>query len=257
METRIDVLDKGYVEVIGDPWTENPDLWIANAARASFAKRSTQMTERDERLIRDLMHDIHKSPLRHRVITFEIKAPLVVTRQWFKYHVGSNHGEDSAELLGLPVHGNGDDGSDDPMFGRNEMSRRYVTREPEFYHPKEWRSAPEIRRQGSGGPVESSVAQAMDQMQTWINETCLHAYQRALSIGVAAEQARLLLPAYALYTSWWWTASYDGVFHFLDQRLRANAQHEITQYAKAIYQLVLSIAPVATSERLKDVKLDA
>src|SRR5690606_6679737 len=95
-----------------------------------------------------------------RVVSFEVKAPLMVRSQWFKYRVSSEHTPQQWipvpwEELGA---GNGDDGSDDPLYARNEASRRYVTMEPEFYVPDAWRSAPANKKQGSGAPVGGSVS---------------------------------------------------------------------------------------------------
>src|SRR5690625_5023675 len=89
-----------------------------------------------------------------RVISFEVKAPLMIRSQWFNYRVKSEHCPQ--QFLPIPWEeagtGNGDDGTDDPLYARNEASRRYVTMEPEFYIPTAWRSAPENRKQGSGDP---------------------------------------------------------------------------------------------------------
>ncbi len=250
----IQVLDKGYVWVQGNPWLEQPDLWIVNAARASFAKRSHSLNEKDVRLINFLATDkpAHPSPLRHRVITFEIKAPLMVARQWFKYRIGSTHGEDAAEFLGYPIENNGDDGTDDLMYGRNEMSRRYVTAEPEFYVPGVWRGAAANKKQGSSGPLSDDGQMDAHAIYDAATSIALESYNRLLALGVAAEQARLVLPMYDLYTNWWWTASYDGLFHFLHQRLAQGAQHEIGEYAKAIYRIVKSIAPEGTKAWVGD-----
>lgn len=225
--TKIDVLDKGYVELVdfmGD------DLRVANAARASFAKRHDTFEPADERLVKFLAREDHSSPFRHQFLTFEVKAPLMVARQWWKYVVGSDH----------------------TMDGWNEASRRYVTMEPEFYIPSEWRSAPDNKKQGSGGPVE-------DHLQAWANRRLdnaaasgLQDYEEAMQRGICAEQARLFLPAYAMYTNWWWSGSLQSVLHFLNQRLADDAQKEICAYAEAILELIKPHFPVAVSVILEN-----
>lgn len=222
--TRLQVLDRGYVELVdhmGD------DLSVANAARASFAKRSDEFDAADERLVKFLAREGHWSPFRHASITFEVKAPLMVARQIWKYVVGSDHTQD----------------------GWNEASRRYITMEPEFYIPDtdRWRSAPENKKQGSGaalGQFQGELLSAM--LQDGIEEGYKR-YQYALEMGVAPEQARVFLPAYAMYTNWWWTASLQSVMHFLQQRLADDAQWETKQFASAIHELVEPLFPTACS----------
>src|SRR5690625_533507 len=127
MAKKIDVLDKGYIrliDVMGD------DRTVVNAARVSFDKRSEKINEKDERLIKFLAHNSHDSPFRHASLQFEVYAPLMIARQWWKYAVGSDH----------------------VMDAWNESSRRYITENEEFYVPKanEWRSYPDNMKQGSG-----------------------------------------------------------------------------------------------------------
>lgn len=208
----IPVLDKGYVRLVD---VMGSDLSVVNAARASFAKESRELAEKDRRLIRFLWEHSHTSPFRHAFMTFEVKAPLMVARQWWRYVVGSDH----------------------TMDAWNEASRRYITLEPEFYVPQVWRSAPAHRKQGSGGALPGDVSAALAEELQRIVEAGMAAYDRALEMGVAPEQARLFLPAYALYTTWRWSASLQSVLHFLSQRLADDAQLEIREYARAVYTL--------------------
>jgi len=217
----IPVLDKGYVRRVDFMGT---DLSVANAARASFAKESQELSVEDARLINFLVREGHFSPFRHAFITFELKAPLMVARQHWKYVVGSDH----------------------TMDGWNESSRRYITANEEFYIPKpeEWRSAPENKKQGSGEPVTLDVGAMAFQLMMEDVERQLAHYQWAMDSGICAEQARLFLPAYALYVNYRWSTSLQGVLHFLSQRLAADAQVEIQEFAKAIHMLTQPLFPV-------------
>src|ERR1051326_3341738 len=127
----IGVLDHGYVRLLD--WMGS-DLNPVNAARASYAKESKRLNQQDIRLLDYLTRRNEMSPFRHAVLWFEVKAPLLVARQWYKYRVGAEQSGDTAEHLGQSQwEGNGDeDRSFDPMYARNEMSRRYVTAPPEF-----------------------------------------------------------------------------------------------------------------------------
>ena len=71
-------------------------------------------------------------------------------------------------------------------------------------------------------------------------------YLEALEDGIAPEQARLLLPAYAMYVRWRWTVSLNAVLHFISLRLGHGAQYEIVEYAKAVNQIVEELYPITT-----------
>jgi thymidylate synthase (FAD) len=231
---KIDVIDNGYVRLVD---VMGSDLTVVNAARCSYAKESRELTDRDVKLIRFLARENHTSPFRHAIAQFEVYAPLMVARQWFKYIVGSAHME----------------GTGDSLDAWNESSRRYITEEPVFYVPKadEWRSTPESSKQGSGEIVEWGIGLlAMHRLVTHV-ERGIKCYEWALANGICAEQARLFLPAYGMYVRWYWTASLQSVCHFLAQRLEHDAQKEIQLYAKAILTLIESRFPVSVGELLK------
>jgi thymidylate synthase (FAD) len=201
------------------------DLSIVNAARVSYAKESQEFSDRDESLLNYLIRNNEYSPFRHATLTFEVYAPLFVARQWWKYTVASTHLDD--------------------QIGWNESSRRYITEDPAFHIPTEWRLAPDNKKQGSAGPVESEVSADT----TWALESFIakgmNLYNDALNAGIAPEQARLFLPAYGMYVRWRWTTSLAAVMHFLNERLEHKAQLEIQQYAQAVRDLVVYEFPKA------------
>lgn len=245
------VLDRGYVrlvDVLGN------DLSIVNAARASYGKESKAWSPADERLMAYLAKHGHDSPFRHAVMTFEIKAPLMVARQWFKYRVGSAHTADtlstdiSARLLYDQWDGAGDDGADgrgDALQARNETSRRYVSAEPEWYMPEYWRIAQDGNKQASSVAATAEQSARLSHGLRIVHETAAHWYAEALAAGVGGEMARLFLPAYGLYTSWRWTASLSAVAWFVQQRTPPGAQQEIRDYASAVAGLVSGAYPRA------------
>lgn len=225
MIDKLDVLDRGYVRLVDVMGT---DLSIVNAARVSYDKESAELSERDERLIRFLAREGHTSPFRHATAQFEVYAPLMVARQWWKYVVGSDH----------------------VMDAWNESSRRYVTEEPTFYVPKadQWRSAPANSKQGSGDVVDWELGhEAMMRLFDMVDRG-MENYEWAIENGIAPEQARLFLPAYGMYVRWRWTASLQAIAHFLDQRLADDAQAEIQAYARAVYALIKPAFPVSIGE---------
>lgn len=173
----INVLDKGYVRLVDHMGS---DLTVVNAARVSYAKQSRELNERDIKLIKFLAREGHTSPFRHAVVQFEVYAPLMVARQWWKYVVGSAHQE----------------GTGDSLEAWNESSRRYITEEPVFYIPaaNEWRSRPENSKQGSGDPVPAESGESFTKELTEYVEQGIALYEKALASGVCAEQARLFFP---------------------------------------------------------------
>jgi len=220
----IAVLDNGYVRLVD---VMGSDLSVVNAARASFAKESSQMSKDDARLINFLARENHMSPFRHAFATFEFKAPLLVARQHWKYVVGSDHTMDSW----------------------NESSRRYITMEPEFYVPKsgEWRLAPDNKKQGSGGPIDPWTGSILTEELKKYIEQGEALYKMAMSSGVAPEQARLFLAAYGMHVVYRWSCSLQSMALFLNQRSSEDAQHEIGDYAKAVQELIGPHFPVSLS----------
>lgn len=224
----INVLDKGYVRLVD---TLGSDLTIANAARVSYAKESLELTDRDKGLIDFLAREDHTSPFRHAMLQFEIYAPLMVARQWWKYIIGSSHQE----------------GIGDSLNAWNESSRRYITEEPAFYIPNmnQWRSAPENSKQGSGEPIQWELGKEYTQKLMEYVDQGIKLYEDAMEDGICAEEARLFLPSYGMYVRWYWTASLQSVSHFINQRIKHDAQKEIQDYAKAVLELSLEKFPVS------------
>jgi len=203
---RIDVLDLGYVELVDSMGDE---VRILEAARKSFDRDVRDMSSADEGLLLRLAlqgHNVH----RHCVMTFEVKAPLMVAREWWRYVVGSDH----------------------TIMGWNEVSRRYVKRTPDFYRDVDWMA-------GMAGTEESLT----DAYHRYIDQG-IALYEEALRMGAPAEKARLFLPAYGIYTRWYWTASLQSIAHFIRQRSDTAAQAEIREYAAAVRRIVEPQFPI-------------
>lgn len=229
------ILDKGYVRLVD---TLGSDLTVVNSARVSFNKAKSEMGEDDKRLINFLAKNDHTSPFRHASLQFEVYAPLMVARQWWKYIIGSAH--------------------QDPMTAWNESSRRYVTEQVEFYIPSEgeWREMPENRKQGSGDNIEIKLgAEATKRLMEQIDYGMENYRWATEDAKIATEEARLFLPsAYGLYVRWYWTASLQGVAHYIAQRTDDHAQFEIRQYANAVKELAMEKFPYSIEALLANHK---
>lgn len=232
------VLDHGFVELAGK--TGHTGLAVVNAARCSFGAESSSMEERDQKLVRFLLGNGHTSPFRHAFFTFHVKAPLFVFRQWWKYQVGSTWRE-YENVEGEPVafrrtvHASDIQVDTDQGCSWNELSGRYKVMEPEFYMP-------EVARRNTGKQASDDVddEELTDFMLGCMGLThvdALKRYHQMIDRGIAKELARLVLPP-TIYSECFWTVSLQAVLHFLDQRLKPNAQFEIRQYAQAVLGLI-------------------
>ena len=239
----MNVLDHGFVELINK--TGHMGLQTVNAARCSFGTASESMEERDRRLIAYLLTHGHTSPFRHAFFTFHIKAPLFVFRQWWKYQVGSTWREyerpDGEPLFNMPiVRPNVVVASDiqidtDQGCSWNELSGRYKVMEPEFYMPDKARR--NTGKQASEDIDDELLTSEMRCEMDTVNTNALRSYEYMLECGIAKELARLVLPP-SIYSEAIWTVSLQAVLHFLDQRLKEDAQFEIREYAEGVLELI-------------------
>lgn len=225
---QYNVLDNGYVREID---SMGSDLSVVNAARASYDKEVKVLTHKDEKLINFLVREKHDSVLRHAGMTFEVYAPLMVARQWWKHAIGSTHSEE--------------------MVGWNESSRRYVTETPTFYIPDQFSLAPENSKQGAGDLMNFESSERWKTMLDSFYMRGYELYEQAMADGIAPEQARLFLPAYGLYVRWRWTASLNALLHFISLRLGHGAQNEIVEYGQVIASMVKNNFPVTTEAWIK------
>ena len=222
---KIDVLDKGYIEVVD---SLGDDLTPVNAARVSFGGRSDTFTEKDKRLSKFLIKHKHFSPFRHQHIMVIIKAPEFVLRQWYKHVVG---------IETTSTHATKD-------HAWNEISGRYVEVE-DFYYPDVWRKQSEDNKQASEGELDDLQQKRMSlAYKTYMNQVEM-IYDNMISAGVAKEQARIVLPL-SQYTQVWWTASFQSVMNFIELRDEPTAQVEIQEYARALKEIMLDAFPETT-----------
>jgi thymidylate synthase (FAD) len=219
-QTKYFVLDHGHVDLVD---YMGSDLSVANAARVSFNKESYlsedgSLLDRDTKLIKYLAKHNHFTPFCHAQISLRIKCPIFVRAQLGKHQIG---------------------------LVMNEVSRRYVTYEPEIYTPF-WRSAPtDGAKQGSSGAFEDSqkCVNFSHEYKTVADE-CLKLYNDLIADGVAPEQARSILPQ-GTYTEFVWTGSLYAFARVYNLRIDAHAQWEIQKFAEAIGKIISPLFPVS------------
>lgn len=219
---KIPVLDKGYIELIE---TFGDSLTVVNAARVSFGSEKKELDNKDKRLIKYLYKHKHMSPFRHVMFRFRIKAPEFVMRQHYKHVVG-------CEMTS-------NDCTKDHAW--NEISGRYkpVT---EYYVPNNWRQQSKSSKQASVGSCPEEVQTAANELFSNITSQIHEAYEKLLEMGVAKEQARILLPLNQ-YTEVIWTCSAQALLNFIELRDEPFSQWEIREYAKAFRRILEEKTP--------------
>lgn len=218
MSQKVNVLDAGFVEYVDHMGS---DLTIVNAARVSFNKESDweeidhegvgHLTAKDSKLMDYLAKHNHWTPFAHTSITLRIKAPISIRTQLFKHKVG---------------------------FVENEISRRYVSYEPDLYYPF-FRSKPTNgAKQGSEDFItDKKKKEYIDKIYRENTAQAIDVYNDLIEAGVAPEQARFVLPQ-GVYTEWWWTGSLSAYARVYKQRMDPHAQWEVQEYAKAIGEII-------------------
>jgi len=229
------VITATYVDHMGS------DLSVVNAARVSFGKKSVlecplgddccqqpveclgKLKDSDTKLIQYLAKHKHYSPFGHCFASFHIKAPIFVARQLVKH-----------EYLRM-----------------NEISRRYVDSEPEFYVPEVWRGRAEDKKQGSSGEIITSCVLDHSGEYTHpsyaaldIQDLAALTYSRMIAAGVAPEMARMVLPQ-SMYTEWYWSGSMDAFANMCVLRLKEDTQYETRLVAQQIDEVMQGLYPVS------------
>ena len=197
------------------------DITTVNAARVSFAKQSKlvctdliqgtyDLDNRDKKLIKYLAKHKHLSPFNHASVTFVCKAPIFVARQLQKHEY-------------MPW---------------NEVSRRYVSDNIEFYQPEVWRGRSADKKQGSEGVCQPPL---------WLDSTMnqvLDLYDQMIHDGVAPEQARMVLPQNTM-TEWYWTGTLGAIAKMCNLRCKPDTQYETRLIADQISSKMGELFPVS------------
>ena len=221
------------------------DLTVVNAARVSFNKQTEWvedyeeeydadhrtvsyfpkkvLKDGDKKLINFLAREKHWTPFGHCFLQFRIKAPIFVARQLAKHQVG---------LIW------------------NEISRRYVDSEPEFYFPEKWRKKNPDKKQGSYENEFVDLTFAEQCQPKAVIEICRNLYNGMLDMGVCAEQSRMILPQ-NMYTEWYWSGSLFAFARICSLRLKKDTQKETREIAEQLSSLIEPLFPESWRNLLK------
>lgn len=209
----IKVLDHGYVKLITKSGT---DELIIESARMSTNK-GFEGWEKDQKLLEYLYRNQHMSPFEMCDMTVEMKTPIFVAREIFRHRTCSY----------------------------NELSGRYVQMPNEHYVPEKFRFVAQGKsnKQGSSNEslpedvVEGMIANIVDEQ-----ESIYRGYEESLVEGLTREVARINTPV-SRYTKFRMKSNLRNWLHFLDLRMRENAQWETRQFANAVASLVGTLWP--------------
>ena len=216
----------GYVDHMGS------DLSVVNAARVSFHKESdwdyetsfaVTLKASDTKLIAFLAREKHELPFAHATVSLRIKAPIFVARQLGKHQVG---------------------------LVWNEVSRRYVSSEAEFYTPEVWRAKAENVKQGSSDETVEDLGprgfhrKNIHEAYQGILDHAFELYDDMVEHGVCPEQARMVLPQ-SMMTEWIWTGSLLAFARTCNLRLDSHTQKETQEVAQMISDIIAPLYPVS------------
>lgn len=221
----LDILDKGFVRYIDHMGS---DERIVEAARISY-KSPSKGPEQDKKLLKYLYRHQHTSPFEQCNITFNIKMPIFVMRQFVRQRT----------------------------FRLNEWSARYSEMKDDFYIPTAWRKQDDKNKQGSKeeniewnpnidistdlmGNININASSALN----YTCNECFLLYKKFIEAGIAKEMARMVLPV-NLYTEIYVNCDLNNLLKFLRLRLDNHAQYEIREVAKGMYQIAKELYPVA------------
>lgn len=216
LDVELKVLDRGFVRLVD---YLGGDARIVQAARVSYGE-GTKTVREDGALIDYLLRNRHTSPFEQVILTFHVKLPIFVARQWIRHR--------TARL--------------------NEMSGRYSVMRDEFYLPAPHEVRFQDRRNKQGGDANRDVpeelrARVIELLEAG-QERTYREYEELLGSEIARELARVNLPL-SLYTEMYWQIDLNNLFHFLRLRLDWHAQYEIRAYGDAMAKVARAVAPLA------------
>ncbi len=213
LDKEFPVLDKGFIRLVD---YMGGDERVVQSARVSYGS-GTKSYREDAGLIDYLLRNQHTSPFEQVVLTFHVKLPIFVARQWIRHR--------TARL--------------------NEISGRYSVMKDDFYVPSDEDVSLQSTDNKQGRSEEVLDKETIDKVKTSLEQGQRQSYSDYTDLidsGIARELARINLPL-SLYTEWYWQIDLHNLFHFLSLRLDAHAQKEIRAYAEVMLDIVKKVAP--------------
>ncbi|MEX2501625.1 MAG: FAD-dependent thymidylate synthase [Trueperaceae bacterium] len=215
LDAEVPVLDHGFVRLVD---YLGGDDRIVQAARVSYGA-GTRTVREDAALIDYLLRHAHTSPFEQVVLTYHLKMPIFVARQWMRHRTAR----------------------------ANEISGRYSVLPGDFYLPDADQLRPQSTANKQGRAEHAVPPEQAERVLALLRAGQVDGYaeyETLIEDGLARELARLHLPL-SLYTEMYWQIDLHNLMHFLRLRLDAHAQYEIRAFARALAQGARAVAPVA------------
>ncbi len=215
LDERLEVLDHGFVRLVD---YMGGDARIVQSARVSYGE-GTRTVREDAALIDYLLRHAHTSPFEQVVMTFHLKMPIFVARQWMRHRTAR----------------------------ANEISGRYSVLPGEFYLPAPEQLRPQSRTNKQGRADETVPEELQESVLRLLRTSQAGRYAEYESMiedGLARELARIHLPL-SLYTEMYWQIDLHNLMHFLRLRMDDHAQYEIRVYGQALARCARAVAPLA------------
>ena len=214
LDKEYPVLDKGFVRLVD---YMGGDARIVQSARVSYGE-GTKTIREDAGLIDYLLRHQHTSPFEQVILTFHVKVPIFVARQWVRHRTAR----------------------------MNEISGRYSIMKNEFYIPADEDVATQSTDNKQGRSTETVSKEFIENTKKLLQkgqEDAYTTYETLVESGLAREIARVNLPL-ALYTEFYWEIDLHNLLHFLKLRLDSHAQKEIREYGKVMLEIARKVAPL-------------
>ncbi|MDR1034217.1 MAG: FAD-dependent thymidylate synthase [Bifidobacteriaceae bacterium] len=215
LDKEFKVLDKGFVRLVDYMGSDDR---IVQSARVSYGD-GTKSYRADAALIDYLLRNKHTSPFEQVILTFHVKLPIFVARQWIRHR--------TARL--------------------NEISGRYSVMKDDFYVPELQDISVQStdNKQGRGDALDTQDAENVQNAMSEAQKIAYDSYLELVDKDIARELARINLPL-SLYTEWYWQIDLHNLFHFIELRLHSHAQKEIRDYAEVLLNIAKAVAPLAS-----------
>jgi thymidylate synthase (FAD) len=197
------VLDRGFVKLVDFVGGDSRVIECARVSRGG----TTRGDSRDRKLLSFLIKNDHLTPFETSIFAMHVKCPIFVARQWMRHRWG--------------------------VF--NELSGRYAEFNiNDYYVPEELFTQSKLEKHSTTRANFSFLEKKeIYELIKYANAVSATTYKKLLELGLAKEQARIILPL-SMYTEFYWTVHARALMHFLELRLSEHAQYEIRQYASVV-----------------------
>ena len=204
-----------YSQPDGDYLIESTSAQEMVAFCARVSNPDNQMnSETSAGLIKYLIRHKHWSPFEMVSACLEIKTTRDIARQILRHR----------------------------SFSFQEFSQRYAVATD--FETREARMQDPVNRQNSVVTEDTEIQEEWDMIQDNVIELTKAAYNRALDLGIAKEQARAVLPEGLTASTMYVNGTLRSWIHYIELRSENGTQKEHMEIAKEVGRVISKIFPV-------------